>query len=66
VLDFPDGGFMFGDWLDTAAPRTTAHGPDPLAARGHPYVARSAGIMAEAAGVLGRTEEAGPYAELAK
>ena len=41
-------------------------GPDPLAARGHPYLARSAGIMAEAAGVLGRTEEAGPYAELAK
>jgi len=29
VLDFPDGGFMFGDWLDTAGPRTTAQRPGP-------------------------------------
>ena len=48
------------------APGQPRSGPDPLAARGHPYLARSAGIMAEAAGVLGRTEVAGPYAELAK
>jgi alpha-L-rhamnosidase len=54
-LDFPEGGFMFGDWLDTAAP------PDePWAARtpwqcvATAYLARSARIVAEAASVLGR------------
>jgi alpha-L-rhamnosidase len=53
-LDFPAGGFMFGDWLDTAAP------PDnPGAARtpwqcvATAYLARSARIVAHVAVVLG-------------
>ena len=54
-LDFPGGGFSFGDWLDTSAP------PDNPAAARTPwqcvataYLARSARIMADAAAVLGR------------
>jgi len=54
-LDFPDGGFSFGDWLDTAAP------PDNPAAARTPwqcvataYLARSARTVAQAAQVLGR------------
>ncbi|CCH87624.1 alpha-L-rhamnosidase A [Modestobacter italicus] len=54
-LDFPEGGFSFGDWLDTAAP------PDNPAAARTPwqcvataYLARSARTVAEAAEVLGR------------
>ena len=35
-LDFPDGGFMFGDWLDTAAPPDNpARRADAVAVRGH-------------------------------
>jgi alpha-L-rhamnosidase len=54
-LDFPDGGFMLGDWLDTAAPPDNpgaARTPWPCVATA--YLARSARILAEAAGVLGR------------
>ena len=66
VLDFPDGGFRSVTGWTPQPPDNRAAARTPLAARGHPYLARSAGIMAEAAGVLGRTEEAGPHAELAK
>ncbi|MGX5655219.1 glycoside hydrolase family 78 protein [Geodermatophilus nigrescens] len=54
-LDFPGGGFSFGDWLDTAAP------PDNPAAARTPwqcvataYLARSARTVAQTAEVLGR------------
>ena len=54
-LDFPEGGFKFGDWLDPAAP------PDQPGAARTPwqcvataYLARSARIVAQAAEVLGR------------
>jgi alpha-L-rhamnosidase len=63
-LDFPAGGFMFGDWLDTAAP------PDNPAAARTPwqcvataYLARSARIVAQVAEVLG--QDGSRYAELA-
>ncbi|MGY1815679.1 family 78 glycoside hydrolase catalytic domain [Blastococcus sp. SYSU D00820] len=62
-LDFPEGGFSFGDWLDTAAP------PDNPAAARTPwqcvataYLARSARTVAAAAGVLGR--DGARFAEL--
>ncbi len=54
-LDFPDGGFMFGDWLDTAAPPdnpAAARAPWPVVATA--FLARSARIVAEVAGVLGQ------------
>ncbi|GAA4525128.1 family 78 glycoside hydrolase catalytic domain [Amycolatopsis samaneae] len=61
------GGFQFGDWLDPAAP------PDnPFAAKADPdvvataYLARSARIVADAAALLGRAEEAERYGELAE
>jgi alpha-L-rhamnosidase len=63
-LDFPDAGFMFGDWLDTAAPPDNPAGartPWPCVATA--YLARSARIVARAAQVLGRDSE--PYATLA-
>ena len=59
-LDFPEGGFSFGDWLDTAAP------PDNPAAARTPwqcvataYLARSARIVAQAAEVLGTRRQRG-------
>jgi alpha-L-rhamnosidase len=61
-----DSGFQFGDWLDPSAP------PDkPGAARTDPYViatayfARSAELLGQAAGVLGRTDDAAHYLALA-
>jgi alpha-L-rhamnosidase len=64
-LDFPDGGFSFGDWLDTAAP------PDNPAAARTPwqcvavaYLARSARTVARAAELLGR--DGARYADLAE
>ncbi|GAA4736369.1 glycoside hydrolase family 78 protein [Modestobacter marinus] len=64
-LDFPEGGFSFGDWLDTAAP------PDnPAAARtawqcvATAYLARSARTLAQAAEVLGR--DGARFADLAE
>ncbi len=64
-LDFPEGGFSFGDWLDTAAP------PDNPAAARTPwqcvataYLARSARMVAQAAEVLGR--DGARFADLAE
>jgi alpha-L-rhamnosidase len=64
-LDFPEGGFSFGDWLDTAAP------PDNPAAARTPwqcvataYLARSARTVAQAAEVLGR--DGSRFADLAE
>ncbi|GAA4012538.1 glycoside hydrolase family 78 protein [Allokutzneria multivorans] len=60
------GGFQFGDWLDPAAPPE-----NPFAAKtDHDIVAtahfaHSASIVARAAEVLGRQEEARSYAALA-
>jgi alpha-L-rhamnosidase len=61
------GGFQFGDWLDPAAPPQ-----DPFAARTDPDVvataclARSARVLADAAGVLGERDLAEHYARLAE
>jgi alpha-L-rhamnosidase len=61
-----DRGFQFGDWLDPAAP------PDrPAEARTSPqivataYFARSAELLARAAGILGRSAEERTYGDLA-
>jgi alpha-L-rhamnosidase len=61
-----DTGFQFGDWLDPAAPperpadgRTSPH----IVATA--YFARSAEIVGQVAGVLGRTEEEAHYLALA-
>jgi len=54
-LDFPDGGFMFGDWLDTAAPPDNPAGArTPWQCVATAYLARSARIMARAAEVIGQ------------
>ena len=57
-----DRGFQFGDWLDPSAP------PDrPAEARTDPYLvatayfARSAELVGQAAGVLGRAEDEAHY-----
>lgn len=61
------GGFQYGDWLDPTAPYD-----DPAAAKAAPDVvatanfARSARIVADAAAVLGRTEDAARYSGLAE
>ncbi|MFF1613407.1 family 78 glycoside hydrolase catalytic domain [Amycolatopsis sp. NPDC058278] len=61
-----EGGVQFGDWLDPDAP------PDqPGQAKTDPglvataYYYRSADLTAQAAGLLGREEEAGRYGDLA-
>ncbi len=59
-------GFQFGDWLDPTAPPE-----DPAKAAADPYVvatayfARSAGLLAAAATVLGRSDDAEKYRSLA-
>ena len=59
-------GFQFGDWLDPTAPAER-----PEAAQTYPeivataYFARSARIVADAAALLGREEEAARYGALA-
>src|SRR5207253_6592370 len=59
-------GFQFGDWLDPNAPAE-----HPQEARTDPhmvataYFARSAELLGQAAGVLGRTEEEARYLQLA-
>jgi alpha-L-rhamnosidase len=66
-LDFPDGGFMLGDWLDAAAPDDQpwkARVPWQLVATA--CLARSAQIMADVAGVLGRNAERDSYTRLAE
>ena len=62
-----DEGFQFGDWLDPSAP------PDkPADARANrqlvatAYFARSAELVGQAASVLGKTEEATHYSDLAR
>jgi alpha-L-rhamnosidase len=60
------GGFQFGDWLDPAAPPD-----DPAAARTDPdlvataHLVRSAELTARAAEILGRSDDARHYADLA-
>ncbi|WP_328608324.1 glycoside hydrolase family 78 protein [Amycolatopsis sp. NBC_00345] len=60
------GGFQFGDWLDPDAPPD-----DPFAAKADPdvvataYLAHSAGIVADAARLLGLDEDAATYADIA-
>jgi alpha-L-rhamnosidase len=54
-LDFPEGGFSFGDWLDTAAPpENPAAARTPWQCVATAYLARSARMVAQAAEVLGR------------
>ncbi|WP_432488057.1 glycoside hydrolase family 78 protein [Kineococcus sp. SYSU DK018] len=66
ALDFASGGFSFGDWLDAAAPDD-----QPWAARlpwqavATAYLARSAQIVRDAAGVLGETAAQQRYGDLA-
>lgn len=61
-----DSGFQFGDWLDPTAPAD-----DPAAAAADPGVVataaayRTARILADAAGVLGRSDDAAEFEELA-
>ena len=61
-----DTGFQFGDWLDPSAPADK-----PGAGRTDPhivataYFARSAELLGQIAGVLGRTEDATRYLQLA-
>lgn len=61
------GGFQYGDWLDPTAPAD-----DPAAAKADPDViatahwARSARIVSDAAMVLGDTETAATYADMAE
>ena len=66
-LDFPDGGFMLGDWLDAAAPDDQpwkARVPWQLVATA--YLARSAQIASDVAEVLGRDADHDRYAQLAE
>ncbi len=65
-LDFPGGGFMFGDWRDTAAPPDdpgAARTPWPCVATA--YLARSARILAEAAALIDEPVERARFDELA-
>lgn len=60
------GGFQYGDWLDPSAPpedAARAQTDKDVVASAH--FARSAEVLAEAAGVLGRDKEAARYATLA-
>jgi alpha-L-rhamnosidase len=66
-IDFPGGGFSFGDWLDAAAPDD-----QPWAARlpwqavATAYLARSAQIARDTAEVLGDDAARARYADLAE
>src|SRR5699024_10619155 len=59
-----EGDFQFGDWLDPASPPDnagdTSTNPDIVATA---HVARSAALMAEAAGVLGQFDDEAYYAQ---
>ena len=56
-LDFPDGGFMLGDWLDTTAPPDNPAGArTPWHCVATAYLARTARILAQAAAVLGHDD----------
>ena len=64
-LDFPDGGMMLGDWLDSAAPDDQpwkARVPWQLVATA--YLARSAALMTDIAVLLGRDGDVAQLEEL--
>ncbi|MGY1625160.1 family 78 glycoside hydrolase catalytic domain [Geodermatophilus sp. SYSU D00965] len=64
-LDFPGGGFSFGDWLDTCAPpENPAAARTPWQCVATAYLARSARTVAQAAEVLGR--DGSRFADLAR
>ncbi|TXS48169.1 glycoside hydrolase family 78 protein [Streptomyces sp. t39] len=59
--------FQFGDWLDPAAPPDeAAQSRTPKALVCTAYFARSASVLAEAAGLLGRRSDRDRYAALAQ
>ena len=62
-----DRGFQFGDWLDPSAP---PENPREARTDGHlvatAYFARSAELLARAAAVLGRSDDAARYVKLAE
>jgi alpha-L-rhamnosidase len=61
-----EGGFQFGDWLDPTAPRdapTDAKADKELVATA--FLHRSARLVAEAAALLGRQDDAERYGRLA-
>ncbi len=63
AVDFPEGGFSFGDWLDASAPPDNpAAARTPWQAVATAYLARSARTLAEVAGLLG--EDGARFAEL--
>ena len=62
-VDFPGGGFSFGDWLDASAPPDNpAAARTPWQAVATAYLARSARTLAQVAGLLG--EDGTRFAEL--
>jgi alpha-L-rhamnosidase len=62
-----DSGFQFGDWLDPAAPpNNPAAARTPSCIVATAYFARSAEIVGQAAGVLGKTDDEARYLELAE
>ena len=62
-----DKGFQFGDWLDpTAPPDSPAQARTDKAIVASAYFAYSAGLVAEAAAVLGRTQKQSHYSALAE
>jgi alpha-L-rhamnosidase len=61
-----DKGFQFGDWLDpTAPPDQPGKARTDKAIVATAYFAHSAQLVAQAAGVLGRTDEEQKYSSLA-
>ncbi len=62
-VDFPEGGFSFGDWLDASAPPDNpAAARTPWQAVATAYLARSARTLAEVAELIG--EDGARFAEL--
>jgi alpha-L-rhamnosidase len=60
-------GFQFGDWLDpSASPDNPAAAKTEAELVATAYFARSADLLAVAAGVIGRTDEQGTYGALAQ
>lgn len=61
------GGFQYGDWLDPTAPPDDAFraqvSPDVVATA---HLIRSAGLVADAAELLGKTDEAKHYREVSE
>lgn len=61
-----DQGFQLGDWLDPAAPpNAPSRGRTDRYLVATAYFARSAELVGQAAGVLGRSEDAARYLQLA-